>query len=234
MDELELTNLLVSLVGAVPEDLDEAVRLIKEQCRDSARTVVDEWLRTEPLESANAAYVAGQLYEVTLDELLSRANLVSPELRVKFMKDFQIRLYDPGGNSIGNAPYRISIEGRVQGPSVADSQGYVNLRNVEVPTKCTLEWGIPDPAADPKQPPVYLFKLDMNFLCKAEGSSESLRLTKDDFLGRGADKQGKGDYQGCGEFNPVLVFSKDEDRQFQKPEMKKKRDVENQIGRAHV
>jgi len=77
------------------------------------------------------------------------------------MKDFQIRLYDPGGNSIGNAPYRISIEGRVQGPSVADSQGYVNLRNVEVPTKCTLEWGIPDPAADPKQPPVYLFKLDM-------------------------------------------------------------------------
>ena len=85
MDELELTNLLVSLVGAMPEDLDEAVRLIKEQCRDSARTVVDEWSRTEPLESANAAYVAGQLYEVTLDELLSRANLVSPELRVKFM-----------------------------------------------------------------------------------------------------------------------------------------------------
>lgn len=85
MDELELTNLFVSLVGSMPEDLDEAVRLIKEQCRDSARTVVDEWSRTEPLESANAAYVAGQLYEVTLDELLSRANLVSPELRVKFM-----------------------------------------------------------------------------------------------------------------------------------------------------
>jgi len=89
------------------------------------------------------------------------------------------------------------------------------------------ENGLPPSAKNDKPTREEIFSAYMNFLCKAEGSSESLRLTKDDFLGRGADKQGKGDYQGCGEFNPVLVFSKDDDRQFQKPEMKKKRDVEN-------
>ena len=31
-----------------------------------------------------------------------------------------------------------------------------------------------------------------------------------DFLARGADSKGKGDYQGCSEFNPVLLFSQEE------------------------
>src|SRR6202035_2107055 len=34
-----------------------------------------------------------------------------------------------------------------------------------------------------------------------------LNLTKQDFLGQGADPKGKADYQGCSEFNPVLIFS---------------------------
>lgn len=32
-------------------------------------------------------------------------------------------------------------------------------------------------------------------------------LGKDAFLGRGADPEGKADFQGCGEFNPAMVFS---------------------------
>jgi hypothetical protein len=35
-----------------------------------------------------------------------------------------------------------------------------------------------------------------------------------DFLARGADANGKGDYQGCGEFNPVLLFSQEEQADF--------------------
>ncbi len=35
-----------------------------------------------------------------------------------------------------------------------------------------------------------------------------------DFLARGADAGGKGDYQGCGEFNPVLLFSEEEQAGF--------------------
>ena len=34
-----------------------------------------------------------------------------------------------------------------------------------------------------------------------------LQLGKQDFLGQGADAGGKGDMQGCGEFNPSLIFS---------------------------
>jgi OmpA family/Putative peptidoglycan binding domain len=72
-----------------------------------------------------------------------------------------------------------------------------------------------------------LFLMYMDFLCTAAGSKDTLKLTKEDFLGRGSDKGGKGDYQGCGEFNPVLVFSKEESERFKKPEMKSRRDLEN-------
>ena len=36
------------------------------------------------------------------------------------------------------------------------------------------------------------------------------KLEKTDFLARGADASGKGDYQGCSDFNPLLLLSKDE------------------------
>ena len=35
-------------------------------------------------------------------------------------------------------------------------------------------------------------------------------LPKSAFLGQGADADGKGDFQGCGEFNPALIFSAEE------------------------
>ena len=47
-----------------------------------------------------------------------------------------------------------------------------------------------------------LFKAYMQKLSPAE-----LKLTKQSFLAQGADPKGKGDYQGCSEFNPVLIFS---------------------------
>lgn len=71
-----------------------------------------------------------------------------------------------------------------------------------------------------------LFEQYMDALCGAE-----FKLDKEDFLARGVDKEGKGDYQGCGEFNPILVFSKDEAKRFQKPENKAERDANNQPNR---
>lgn len=41
-----------------------------------------------------------------------------------------------------------------------------------------------------------------------------LKLSKHDFLAQGADSGGKGDYQGCSEFNPVLIFSTRRNNQF--------------------
>ncbi len=50
---------------------------------------------------------------------------------------------------------------------------------------------------------------------------------KADFLGRNADADGKADYQGCGEFNPILMFSKAENEKFQKATNKSDRDLQN-------
>jgi len=48
-----------------------------------------------------------------------------------------------------------------------------------------------------------------------------------DFIGRGQDPGGKADYQGCGEFNPAMLFSEEEKKEFAKPENREKRNNEN-------
>jgi hypothetical protein len=67
-----------------------------------------------------------------------------------------------------------------------------------------------------------LFTAYMDLVCSDAGGAP-YKLTKADFLARGADPDGKGDFQGCGEFNPVLMFSQGEKNSFGKT----KRDQEN-------
>ncbi len=55
----------------------------------------------------------------------------------------------------------------------------------------------------------------------------SLLLRKEDFLARGADGGGKGDYQGCSEFNPLLLFSQRDQERFERAEDKTERNVAN-------
>lgn len=69
-----------------------------------------------------------------------------------------------------------------------------------------------------------LFRAYMDFLCPEV-------MTKAEFLSKGADPQGKGDIQGCSEFNPVMVFSKEEAAKFSKPENKGDRDADNAVNR---
>ncbi len=68
------------------------------------------------------------------------------------------------------------------------------------------------------------------------GKDEKFQMTKENFLARGADKQnGKGDLQGCGEFNPVFLQSQDDIDKFEKtpasspdkPVLKEERDAAN-------
>ncbi len=47
-------------------------------------------------------------------------------------------------------------------------------------------------------------------------SPPELKISPKDFLTQGSDAGGKGDYQGCSEFNPLLIFSQKEQTQFQK------------------
>ncbi|MEW5979683.1 MAG: peptidoglycan-binding protein [Acidobacteriota bacterium] len=75
----------------------------------------------------------------------------------------------------------------------------------------------------------------MNALCvrSVKGVESPFILEKDKhFLARGADKNGKGDLQGCGEFNPKLILSKKKDLEAKKSKVaKEKRDRENALNR---
>jgi hypothetical protein len=66
----------------------------------------------------------------------------------------------------------------------------------------------------------------MDTICRS-ADGKPFSLPKERFLAQGADPKGKGDFQGCGEFNPVFVFTEDERRQFAKPENKPARDKAN-------
>ena len=59
-------------------------------------------------------------------------------------------------------------------------------------------------------PDASLFKAYMQKLVPAD-----LKISKQDFLAQGADPLGKADYQGCSEFNPVLIFSTQRNQQFE-------------------
>ncbi len=78
-----------------------------------------------------------------------------------------------------------------------------------------------------------LFLSYMDHLCTGDdGATFSIRPTG--FLGRGADPKGKADYQGCGEFNPVLLFSAAENTAFQAPSQREARNQENTPNRRIV
>jgi hypothetical protein len=83
-----------------------------------------------------------------------------------------------------------------------------------------------------------LFKAYMDHVCTARDDGDKpvlddkgqpivLLLKPTDFLADGADAHGKGDFQGCGEFNPVLIFSEAENKTFSDPANKDARDDEN-------
>jgi len=72
--------------------------------------------------------------------------------------------------------------------------------------------GLPGGGQPDSHTRIKLFSQYMDFLC-----GDNLKLDPvEDFLARNSDASGKGDRQGCGEFNPVLLFSQqDEDRYAQ-------------------
>jgi hypothetical protein len=72
-----------------------------------------------------------------------------------------------------------------------------------------------------------LFRAYMDFLCGPD-----LVLDKQkDFLGQNKDAEGKADFQGCGEFNPIRMFSQEESVRFEKAHDKTVRNAENAANR---
>ncbi len=75
-----------------------------------------------------------------------------------------------------------------------------------------------------------LFLTYMDAICRDE-SGNPFSISKTDFLARGADVDGKGDYQGCSEFNPIMLFSKAENKELSKFQNKAARDAANAVNR---
>jgi hypothetical protein len=71
-----------------------------------------------------------------------------------------------------------------------------------------------------------LFGQYMEKLCGPD-----LKLKTEDFLGHGDDAGGKGDFQGCSEFNPVLIFSQKDQTQFEQDKDKTARNNANEPNR---
>ena len=59
-----------------------------------------------------------------------------------------------------------------------------------------------------------VFAAYMDAICQDE-AGQPFAIPREQFLGGGADPDGKADYQGCGEFNPILVFSQAEGQALQ-------------------
>src|SRR5262249_29169673 len=72
-----------------------------------------------------------------------------------------------------------------------------------------------------------LFLAYMDVLC-FDGQGKPYQLDpKENFLGKNADLLGKGDFQGCSEFNPVLIFSKADQKRFASDKDKSSRNLAN-------
>ncbi len=68
----------------------------------------------------------------------------SPCLRIA--STIRIRLYDPVGNFIGSAPYRVLLDGVVLNLSKkADSHGIIQFQvsEADIPKRCAVQWGLP-------------------------------------------------------------------------------------------
>jgi outer membrane protein OmpA-like peptidoglycan-associated protein len=85
------------------------------------------------------------------------------------------------------------------------------------------------PAAVPADRPG-LFLAYMNSICR-DRAGKDVRLQPTDFLAQGRDQAGKGDFQGCGEFNPVLMLSAAESQRLARPENRAERDLEQDPNR---
>jgi hypothetical protein len=76
-----------------------------------------------------------------------------------------------------------------------------------------------------------LFRAYMNSICvkqdRASGGIFPFVLDDENFLARGEGKDGKGDIQGCSEFNPVLILSAKRNAEFAKQKDKTERNAAN-------
>ena len=130
-----------------------------------------------------------------------------------------------GGNAIPEMLWRL---GYLQGSDSAASPLTVQaLKDFQRAN------GLPPSGYADKTTRAVLFKAYMDAICR-DSEGNSFVLIREDFLARGADAGGKGDYQGCGEFCPILMFSAAENEAYKNPNNRSARNQDNEPNRRVV
>lgn len=122
------------------------------------------------------------------------------------------------------------------GPAGHDPGGittFATARSVAATKSFQAEQGLPQTGVADSATRKKLYLAYMDAIC-TDASGAPFVLAKESFLGKGQDPTGKGDYQGCGELNPVLVFSREATARFKQPQNKPERDLENASNRRVV
>ncbi len=83
--------------------------------------------------------------------------------------------------------------------------------------------------ASPTRRAIFLAYMDV--ICVDEDGEPFTVDREKGFLGRGQDAAGKMDFQGCSEFNPLMVFSQSEKAAFDASRDKSVRNAENEVNR---
>jgi peptidoglycan hydrolase-like protein with peptidoglycan-binding domain len=112
------------------------------------------------------------------------------------------------------------------GYSPGSTDGKKSPETTEAIKKFQADHGLPPTGNADRATRVKLFLAYMDKHCR-DADGNPFKVEKKDFLAQGADSGGKGDYQGCGEFNPLLMFSREENEEYKKEENKEKRNAEN-------
>lgn len=110
-----------------------------------------------------------------------------------------------GGDKWGNAQVQVMLKEVGFDPATTDG---TDTRDFKAAVKLFQDKnGLTPNGTVNAQTRKVLYQLYMDRLC-VDDNGNPFTLEKTDFLGRGADPGGKADFQGCGEFNPTLMFSK--------------------------
>jgi len=135
------------------------------------------------------------------------------------------KLYNHGGGSEGwgtrCVQHMLTALGHDPGPvdGVNGPKTQAGVKSFQSATPGLAVDGVAGPLTREK-----LFLAYMDFLCP-------FKAAKSDFLNQGRDPGGKGDFQGCGELNPAMVFSQEENSRLNQPANKAERDRENAVNR---
>jgi hypothetical protein len=133
-------------------------------------------------------------------------------------------LYDKplGGDEWGTRAIQHMLSGLGFDPGIVDGKLGPNTKSAL--REFQSSQGLPDRGDADAATRKALIGEYMDFLCR-DAQGERITLTSENFLARGADPKLRGDVQGCGEFNLIVVLSKDEDKALSEPARKVERNV---------